>query len=115
MNLSGEISRDVILTKLADLAFGGGNDAEKLAFIAGDDLEALDRLDLRALAGVHTSGSGGVEVKLIDRTKLIELLLAATEERPDPAAEAAGLISAIERSADRIAGTDGSGAAPDVP
>jgi len=103
--MSKKISRDVILTKLAELAFGGCNDAAKLAFVTGDDLEALDRLDLRALAGVHTSGNGGVEVKLIDRTKLIELLLAATEERPEPAAEAAGLISAIERSAEKIAGT----------
>lgn len=115
MVLSRKISRNVILAKLADLAFGGCNDAAKLAFLAGDDLEALDRLDLRALAGVHTSGNGGVEVKLIDRTKLIELLLAATEECPDPSAEAAGLISAIERSADRLAGTDTAGAAVDVP
>ena len=107
--VSEEISRDFILTKLAELAFGGCNDAAKLAFVAGDDPEALDRLDLRALAGVHTSGNGGVEVKLIDRTKLIELLLAATEEKPDPAAEAAGLISAIERSAEKIADTDGAG------
>lgn len=109
------ISRDLILAKLAELAFGGGNDAAKLAFVAEGDLNALDQLDLRALAGVHTSGNGGVEVKLIDRTKLIELLLAATEERDDPAAEAAGLISAIERSADKLAGTETAGGGSVVP
>ena len=104
--MSKRISRDLILTRLAELAFGGCNDAAKLAFVTGNDLEELDGLDLRALAGVHTSGNGGVEVKLIDRIKLIELLLAATEERPDPSAEAAGLISAMERSAAELAGKD---------
>jgi len=107
------ISREEILQRLYDLAFGdGGSDAAKLALGAADS-KTLDGLDLRLLTGVHTTGSGGVEVKLIDRCRLIELLLHATEPKTDPADAAAGLIAALERSASRLGeGTGGDGLDP---
>ena len=76
--MGGKISRNMILARLAELAFGGSGDAAKLAFLSAGDIATLDGLDLRALTGIHTSGNGGVEVRLLDRTKLLELLLAAT-------------------------------------
>jgi hypothetical protein len=112
--LSRRISKNTILKRLTELAFGGCNDAAKLAFLDREDLSVVDSLDLRALVGIHTSGNGGVEVRLLARIKLIELLLAATEERPDAAAGTDGLMRAIERSADRLTGAEeaGGGDAP---
>ncbi len=105
--MGGKISRNMILARLAELAFGGSGDAAKLAFLSAGDIAALDGLDLRALTGIHTSGNGGVEVRLLDRTKLIELLLAATEERTAGARSGAErLAEAIERSADRLAAAE---------
>ena len=114
--MAEEISREAILAQLAELAFSRSNDAVKLAFLAAeDDPPRLDGLDLRTLAGIHTAANGSVEVKFIDRTKLIELLLKATEEQRDPASEAAELISAMERSADKLAGLDAAGGGCNVP
>ena len=97
------VSRERILKELYALAFAKCNDAVKLAFPdkGGLSEERIAKLDLRCLAGVHTT-SGGIELKLADRTKLIELLLAATEEQPDPGAAAGGLIAAINGAADRL-------------
>ena len=91
------------MKELYALAFAKCNDAVKLAFPdkGGLSEEQIEQLDLRCLASVHTT-SGGIELKLADRTKLIELLLAATEERPDPGAAAGGLIAAINGAADRL-------------
>ena len=95
------MNREQILKELYALAFAKCNDTVKLAFLDKGDLNRIAKLDLRCLAGVHTT-SGGIELKLADRTKLIELLLAATEERPDPGAAAGGLIAAINGAADRL-------------
>ena len=106
------LNRERILRELHSLAFAKCNDAVKLAFLEKKDLDRVAKLDLRCLAGVHTT-SGGIELKLVDRTKLIELLLAATEDHPDPGAAAGGLIAAINGAADRLGelrdGTDGGG------
>ena len=106
------LNREQILKELYALAFAKCNDTVKLAFLDKGDLNRIAKLDLRCLAGVHTT-SGGIELKLADRTKLIELLLAATEERPDPGAAAGGLIAAINGAADRLGelrdGEDGDG------
>ena len=99
--MAGTVSREEILKRLRDLAFGKCNDAVKLAFYGKDDLNKIGKLDLRCLAGVHTT-SGGIEIKLVDRAKLIELLLAATEEKHDPRDAAGGLIAAIDTAADRL-------------
>ena len=95
------LNREKILRELHALAFAKCNDAVKLAFLEKKDPDRVAKLDLRCLAGVHTT-SGGVELKFVDRTKLVELLLAATEERPDPGAAADGLIAAINGAADRL-------------
>ena len=97
------LNRERILKELYALAFAKCNDAVKLALPDKGSLseEQIAKLDLRCLAGVHTTG-GGIELKLADRAKLIGLLLAATEERPDPGAAADGLIAAINGAADRL-------------
>ncbi|MBR1659345.1 MAG: hypothetical protein IJ705_03410 [Oscillospiraceae bacterium] len=99
--MTGTVSREEVLRRLRDLAFGKCNDAVKLAFYGKEDLGRIGKLDLRCLAGIHTT-SGGFELKFVDRAKLIELLLAATEEKSDPRDAAAGLIAAIDGAAEKL-------------
>ena len=83
------------------LAFGKCNDAAKLAFLQKEDMAKIAKMDLSLLGGVHTTG-GGVDVKLLDRAKLIELLLAATEGGAGADALSGGLISALNGAAGRL-------------
>ena len=99
--MSEEISREAILRELMKLAFGRCNDAAKLAFLQKEDMAKIAKMDLSLLDGVHTT-SGGVDVKLLDRAKLIELLLAATEEPSGAEAPAGGLIAALNGAAGRL-------------
>ena len=64
------------------LARSRGNDAVKLAFLDGERMEELEGLDLAALTEFKRSGSGGVEIRLVDRVALLKLLveLSGTEE-----------------------------------
>lgn len=103
-----EINREEIICALRDLAFGRGNDAAKLAFAREPEPELLDGLDLKCVESVHRLNNGSVEIKLVDRVKLIELLLSAT------AAEGrggglGGLMNAISGAAERLSGDGDTG------
>ena len=98
--MSEEISREAILQELMKLAFGKCNDAAKLAFLQKEDMARITKMDLSLLDGIHTT-SGGVDVKLLDRAKLIELLLSATEG-DDSGQSAGGLIAALNGAAGRL-------------
>lgn len=102
------ISREEILKELAALAFGRCNDAARLALMGKGDLKKIGRLDLRAVTALHVNEKGGFDLKLLDRTKAIELLLAALREgegessaaeKAEPGAE---LAAAIELAAGRL-------------
>ena len=71
-----------LLKQMEKLARSRGNDAVKLAYLDGENLEALEGLDLAALTEFKRSGSGGVEIRLVDRVALLKLLveLSGTEE-----------------------------------
>lgn len=99
--MSEEISREAILRELMKLAFGKCNDAAKLAFLQKEDMARITKMDLSLLGGIHTTG-GGVDVKLVDRARLIELLLAATEKDGRAEASAGGLIAALNGAAGRL-------------
>lgn len=74
--MAKKIKRQNVLEWLAEIAFGNSNDAVKLAFVdAEQDKERLDSLDLTMLSEIKRLQNGSVEVKLIDRIKVIELLL----------------------------------------
>ena len=98
--MSEEISREAILRELMKLAFGKCNDAAKLAFLQKEDMARITKMDLSLLDGIHTT-SGGVDVRLLDRAKLIELLLSATEG-DDGGRSAGGLIAALNGAAGRL-------------
>ena len=69
--LSGEIRRQDVTRRLAELAFGKANDCVRLAL---EDEPKLDRLDLSLLSEVKRNDKGTVEIKLIDRLKALEQL-----------------------------------------
>lgn len=100
--------RQKILRQLYDLAFGECNDPARLLFMSGQDALCLDELDLRRVVSLHKAANGGVEVKMLDRSELIELLLEATEEKPGAEGSGGGeLIAAIDRAAARFGSVGG--------
>lgn len=68
---AGEVRQKDVVRRLAELAFGRVNDCVKLALGAETD---LDELDLSLLTEVKRSDKGLVEVKLIDRLRVLEQL-----------------------------------------
>ena len=78
---SGEIRRQDLTRRLADLAFGKANDCVKLAL---EENLCLDKLDLSLLSEVKRNEKGTVEIKLIDRLRALEQLAqTAGEEKSD--------------------------------
>ena len=74
---SGQIQRQDVTRRLAELAFGKANDCVRLAL---EDEPSLDKLDLRLLSEVKRNDKGTVEIKLIDRLRALEQLAEVAEE-----------------------------------
>ena len=78
---TGDIRRQDVTRRLAELAFGKANDCVKLAL---EENLCLDELDLSLLSEVKRNDKGTVEIKLIDRLRALEQLAqTAGEERSD--------------------------------
>ena len=78
---TGDIRRQDVTRRLAELAFGEANDCVKLAL---EEHVCLDKLDLSLLSEVKRNEKGTVEIKLIDRLRALEQLAqTAGEERGD--------------------------------
>lgn len=71
----GTISREDVVRRLAELAFGRANDCVKLVL---DESVPLDKLDLSLLSEVKRNDKGTVEVRLVDRLQALELLQTLT-------------------------------------
>lgn len=69
---AGQIRREDVLRRLAQLAFGRVNDAVRLA-LGGGDISTVDQLDLSAVAEFKASDKG-LEVKFVDRIRALEAL-----------------------------------------
>ncbi len=70
--------------ELRKLAFGRVNDCVKLALCPEVDIETLD---LSLLAEIRRSDKGAVEIKLLDRAKLLEQLARMAEDGDEKAEE----------------------------
>ena len=81
---SGQIRRQDVTRRLAELAFGKANDCVRLAL---EDDPQLGRLDLSLLSEVKRNEKGTVEIKLIDRLKALEQLAQTAMEDNDGAQE----------------------------
>ena len=74
---TGAVSRQDVRRLLAELACGKVNDCVRLAL---EEQPCLEKLDLRLLGGVKKNDNGTVEIKLIDRLKILEQLAEVAEE-----------------------------------
>lgn len=75
--LSGEVSRQDVARRLAELAFGRANDCVKLVL---EEKPELETLDLNLLSEVRRNEKGTVEVRLIDRLQALEQLSMMAKE-----------------------------------
>ncbi len=73
----GQISREDVVRRLAELAFGRANDCVRLVLEEGT---SLDKLDLSLLSEVKRNDKGTVEVRLIDRLRALEQLQVLASE-----------------------------------
>lgn len=105
--------REKALKKLYEMAFGQSRDAFKLLYLSEEDVCALEGLDLRQVASLHKAANGGVEIKLVDKAKLIAMLLEATAEEGIAAKESGeedegrSFIEALNRAAECFRDEDG--------
>ena len=76
----GRLRREDVLRRLAELAFGQPNDCVRLAL---EELPDLKGLDLSLLSEIKRSDKGMVEIRLIDRGKVLDRLAQAMEEEGD--------------------------------
>lgn len=74
----GQLRREDVARRLAELAFGRANDCVRLVL---EEHPPLEELDLSNLSEVRRSDKGAVEVKLVDRLQALEQLLALTTDK----------------------------------
>ncbi len=72
----GRLRKEDVIRHLAELAFAMPNDCVRLVT---EEAPELDGLDLSLLSEVRRSDKGGVEVRLIDRGKVLEQLIRVME------------------------------------
>ena len=68
------MTEKTLMKQLQKLAQYRSNDAVKLVFLSGEDLNSIDGLDLTGLAELKRGSNGSVELKLIDRLQVLELM-----------------------------------------
>ena len=76
----GRLRREDVLRRLAEMAFGQPNDCVRLAL---EELPDLKWLDLSLLSEIKRSDKGMVEIRLIDRVKVLERLEQAMGDEGD--------------------------------
>ena len=87
---AGEIRRQDVTRRLAELAFGNANDCVRLAL---EDAPELDKLDLSLLSEVKRNEKGTVEIKLIDRLQALEQL---AEVAGEDSSDMASFLQALQ-------------------
>ena len=95
-----------LIRRICELAFGRANDAVKLAFLESAQVDAIDGLDLRMVSEIKRAANGAVEVKLISRIALLELLSDLTGESSHQAGQgAADFFQAMDAAAQSLQDT----------
>ena len=90
--------RQSLLGEIRRLAGSPANDAVRLAFLAPEEMDQLDQLDLSAVTEFKRNSNGTVELKFVDRLEALQWLLEKNAE--DPKAER--LYGALEQNAERL-------------
>ena len=79
--------RKELVNCLRRLAKWQANDAVRLAFLEPEELGAMEELDLLGVTELRRNANGTVEVKFVDRVKVLEMLREMLREEKDGALE----------------------------
>ena len=79
--------RRELVAYLRKLAKWKNNDVVKLAFLAAEDAEQVDKLDLTGVAELKRNANGTFEAKFVDKVRVLAMLRELMEERRDGALE----------------------------
>lgn len=100
--LRKKLSGSDVINRIGSLAFGKSNDAVKLVFLDPERQELIDDLDLSMVSEVKRGANGVVEVKLLNRIALLELLAQLVEPQAQGGKEAESFFSAMDKAAARL-------------
>ena len=102
MCLGKKLSGTEVINRIGNLAFGKANDAVKLVFLDPECREEIDRLDLSMVSEVKRGSNGVVEVKLLNRIALLELLAGLSAPQAKSGNEAERFFTAMDKAAARL-------------
>lgn len=68
------MERQKIMEELGKLARYRCNDAVRLAFLTEEEAGKISRLDLTGLTELKRGSNGSIEIKLVDRLRVLELM-----------------------------------------
>ena len=88
------------MRRMVELAFGRANDCVRLAL---EERPPIDALDLSLLQEIRRNDKGTVEIRLIDRMRVLERLLELERGGED---EAQAFFRAMRDSLNDVEGTD---------
>ena len=91
-----------LIGQVRELAFGRSNDAVKLLFLEPDQLDAVDGLDLRMVSEIKRGSGGALEIKLVNRLALLELLIGLLSENESAGSEAESFFRAMDEAAQKL-------------
>lgn len=77
---SGQLTREDVVRRLAELAYGKANDCVRLIL---EGPQELDGLDLSLLSELKRNEKGTVEIKLVDRLQALEQLAQLAQDGGD--------------------------------
>lgn len=104
--LSKKLRGTDVINRIGNLAFGKANDAVKLVFLDPESREQIDKLDLSMVSEVKRGSNGVVEVKLLNRIALLELLAELTSRQTQNGSEAESFFTAMDKAAARLGAGD---------
>lgn len=91
-----------VIEHIGKLAFGRANDAVKLAFLEPEQAELIGGLDLSMVSEVKRGANGAIEIKLLNRVALLELLSQLLDSGGSKNSEAETFFSAMDKAAARL-------------
>lgn len=97
-----KLSGTEVVSRIGNLAFGKANDAVKLVFLDTESREEIDKLDLSMVSEIKRGSNGVVEVKLLNRIALLELLADLTASQTQRGNEAESFFTAMDKAAARL-------------
>ena len=105
-SLRNKLSDYDVIKRIGALAFGKANDAVELVFLDPQDKEQIKNLDLSMVSEIKRGANGAVEVKLLDRIALLELLAQLTAPQTPKGGEAESFFTAMDKAAAKLGAVD---------